>query len=302
MAAPDHLVNSLGDQVIAQARFPEAMDWPLVAAALVPAGGDSFLATAVNVMRLADTGYRALHAEEVLFEEHEAATEGDASAEGEVDVLITEEPCRDRQGAGPAATPCCQRVVRFAQGRPLRRVVAGVFATGKGLRFMALEGIRVVLLHGPEHAQLVEEVRGRRIDVEARVAQINGECAARGGSQVELRSVPRLDRLNAEGLSRYRLARRERDAERDRILDWLERASTRPDADLTDGLLTEFPRFFAAGLRRILEENLPRWQGEAGEGMDRRKALAFVENRVYVVWCRERATRIMEELRARGDG
>lgn len=294
MAAPDVLLNSLADRVIAD--FPEQMDWPLVAAALAPADGDTFLATAVNVMQLEGTGYRAVHAEEVLFEDHETAPAG------AVDVLVTEEPCKDRQGSGPAATPCCERVVRFAQGRPIRRVVAGVFATGKGLRLMALEGVRVVLLHGPEHAQMVQEVRGRAIDVEARIAQINGECAARGGVEVELRHSSKLDRLNAEGLRRYRLAKQARDAESERILDWLEHAAGDPEADLVEDLLRAFPRFFDAGLRAILEENLARWQGGAGGGIDRRKALAFVENRVYVVWCRERAERIMEELRARGDG
>ncbi len=283
MAAPEELVEKLALESIAL--FPGAMHWPLVAAGIVRAGTAEFLARSVNVMKLTSTAFRLVHAEEVLFEACATTSE-------DVELVITLEPCQERQGEGEAETPCCDRIVAFARRNParLKRVVVGAYSDGRGIEVIAGERLPVVLLHGPEHAQhIVKNVQGR-------VREIGPK--GRGGT-VEVREVASLDPLNREAYGRRWQFKKEREDATEAILTWLVLESSDPAADLVDGLLTRFGTVFGEQHRSTLVARVPSFRPSPDQPIDPRRARGFLYHAVSRALYRDRSIRAEAELRTR---
>jgi pyrimidine deaminase RibD-like protein len=214
LSPEETLIHQLASSMVGE--FPNAMDSPLVAAGIYGTNTQRFYSVGKNVMRLRPVGgYDTIHAEEEAF--GELSRRAELSPDEPVCIVVTLEPCRDRKPKGE--TPCCERIVTFANQHPVDKVIVGTIETGKGLRYLLERGLKVVLLHGLAHKTAIREKlsMGGRGDPNPNLV----ELMRMKRTLLQVREDAQFDAISQEEHRRFLLAAQQRKTQAEEFFETL---------------------------------------------------------------------------------
>jgi hypothetical protein len=210
-----------------------------------------------------------------------------------VDIIVTLEPCQQSRQPKKDDT-CSERILKFSERCKVGRIVIGIVETGHGLRFLVEKGFQIVLLHGPEHLENIQEKIQWEPGRERALRTID-ELKRLKRSNLQIIETTKLDPINQEEHKRFLRSKKLWKSQVDAVLNELVAVSKTSSTFFA--LQLKFPDVFPLKARKEFQDIFEALEPDKAEDSVRDAFQEFVEAKVRVALNKIRNQNIESELR-----